>query len=91
VAFVLLEGAGYGVISIMRPVITAELLGRHNFGVISGLIAIPFVGAVAASPTVAAVLWQAAGYDSVILLAAGAALLGLLSLLSAAMIHRRRH
>jgi len=42
-AFVILHGAGWGVTSIVRPVITAEFLGRQGFGVISGMIALPFM------------------------------------------------
>jgi MFS family permease len=90
VSFVLFHGAGYGVTSIVRPVITAELLGRANFGVISGLLAVPFITATAASPTIAAFVWERGGYDRVILLALAAAGIGLLSLLSAASLSARR-
>jgi MFS family permease len=84
VAFVLFHGAGYGVTSIVRPVITAEFLGRANFGTISGLLAVPFITATAASPTIAAFVWERGGYDRVIMLALAAAGIGLLSLLLAA-------
>lgn len=84
VGFVLFQGSGYGVTSIVRPVLTAELLGRTNFGVISGLLALPFIAATAAAPTVAAFVWERGGYDRVIMLAIAAAGIGLMSLLSAA-------
>jgi predicted MFS family arabinose efflux permease len=90
VAFVLFHGAGYGVTSIVRPVITAEFLGRANFGVISGLLAVPFITATAASPTIAAFVWERGGYDRVILLALAAAGIGLLSLVSAASLSATR-
>ncbi len=90
VAFVLFQGAGYGVTSIVRPVITAEFLGRTNFGVISGLLALPFITATAVSPTIAAFVWERGGYDRVILLALAASGVGLLSLLSAASLNARR-
>ena len=90
VAFVLFQGAGYGVTSIVRPVITAEFLGRTNFGVISGLLALPFITATAVSPTIAAFVWERGGYDRVILLALVASGIGLLSLLSAASLNARR-
>lgn len=77
VVFVLLHGAGNGVASIMRPVITAQVLGQKNFGVISGLIASFFIGAMAAAPTISAFVWKLGGYDFVIGLAFGAAVLGL--------------
>jgi MFS family permease len=84
VGFVLFQGAGYGVTSIVRPVVTADFLGRTNFGVISGLLALPFITATAAAPTVAALVWKWGGYDRVILLAIVAACIGLISLLTAA-------
>jgi MFS family permease len=83
VAFVLFQGAGYGVTSIVRPVITAEFLGRRNFGVISGLLALPFITATAAAPTVAAFIWERGGYDRVIVFAILTAAVGLVALLSA--------
>ena len=86
VSFVVLHGAGYGVTSIVRPVTTAEFLGRKNFGLIAGLLAVPFLGAGAASPTIAALVWEQVGYDGVIWLAATASIVGLVSLLIAAMI-----
>jgi MFS family permease len=89
VGFVLFQGSGYGVTSIVRPVVTAEFLGRTNFGVISGLLALPFITATAAAPTVAAFVWERGGYDRVIVLAIGAAIVGLISLLSAASLSSR--
>ncbi len=91
VSFVLFHGAGNGVASIMRPVITAELLGHKNFGVISGLIASFFIGSMAAAPTIAALVWKVGGYDMVIWLAFGAAVLGLILFLAAAAISTRVH
>lgn len=66
VGFVVPYGAAYGVISIVRPVLTAELLGRAGFGSISGMLALPYMLGSAAAPSVAALIWQAAGYDLVI-------------------------
>jgi MFS family permease len=88
VVFVLLQGAGYGVTSIVRPVVTAQLLGRDNFGVVSGLLAVPFLGAGALAPTLAALIWGIGGYDLVIWLVAGSTLLGLTSFLSAVAANR---
>jgi MFS family permease len=90
VAFVLFQGSGYGVTSIVRPVITVEFLGRKNFGVISGLLALPFIMATAASPTIAAFIWEKGGYDRVILFAMIAAGVGLVALLSAAILSSRQ-
>jgi MFS family permease len=83
VGFVILQGAGAGVTSIVRPVITAELLGRRNFGVISGMLAIPYMGGFALAPSVAALLWTVGGYDLALMLAAGLAVMGMLAVLGA--------
>lgn len=83
VSSILFQGAGFGVMSIMRPVMVAELFGRNNFGLISGSLAVPYLGAAAAAPTIAAIIWWVGGYDLVILFAIGASGLGLLSLLAA--------
>jgi len=68
--FAVLQGTGYGVTSITRPVATAEFLGTAHFGTISGFIAMPYMLMNAISPSVAAGLWSLGGYDLVI---AGAA------------------
>jgi len=81
--FVILQGAGYGVTSIMRPVVIAELFGRANFGVVAGMLAIPFMGGYALAPTLAALLWKTGGYDVVIVLAMLASLCGLVCLVMA--------
>lgn len=66
IGFVLPYGAAYGIASIVRPVVTAELLGRAGFGTISGMLALPYMLANAFGPSVAAFLWAAGGYDLVI-------------------------
>lgn len=81
--FVLFQGAGYGVTSIMRPVIIADFLGRKDFGVVSGLLAIPFLLTAASAPTIAALVWESGGYDLVIFVALLASIVGLISLLQA--------
>ncbi len=75
-AFVLLLGACYGVISIAKPLVTADLLGRDGFGAISGSLALPYVALMAAAPFVAVLLWRAGGYDLTITVGAAAALAG---------------
>ncbi len=90
VVFVLFQGSGYGLTSIIRPVVTADYLGRKNFGVISGFIALPYFTATAAAPTVAAFVWEQGGYDRVIQVALCAAGVGLVSLLLVALLHANR-
>ncbi len=60
--FVALQGSGMGISSIMKPVVTAELLGRRGFGLISGLMAVLFLSAFAAAPFVGSLIWEAGGY-----------------------------
>jgi MFS family permease len=84
VMFVVFHGAGYGVTSIVRPVLIADLLGRINFGLVAGLLAVPFLAASAASPTIAALIWGIGGYDLMIWVVVSAILLGLVTLLTAA-------
>ena len=81
--FVVLQGAGIGIASVMRPVVTAELLGRRNFGVVSGMIGLMHMGGYALGPSVSAIVWAWGGYDRVVLLAAGAAAVAMALLLAA--------
>ena len=81
--FVIFQGAGAGVTSIMRPVLIAELLGRKDFGVVSGMLAVPAMGGLAAAPLLASLVWQAGGYDLVLSLVIVTSAVGLLSLLAA--------
>jgi MFS family permease len=74
----LFQGAGIGVISIMRPVLVAEHLGREGFGAISGAIAIGPILASAAGPVVGAWLLLAGG-PGLVIVACGA--LGALAIL----------
>lgn len=83
VGFVILQGAGIGVTSIVRPVVIAELLGRRDFGIIAGLLAAPYMAGYAVAPTVAALVWEAGGYDLVLLLAVSATAVALAALLAA--------
>lgn len=75
--FVALQGSGYGVTSITRPVITLEYLGRRGFGAISGAQAAAYMGATALAPMVAALLFELGGYDLVIATCMALALLGI--------------
>ena len=81
--FVIGQGAGYGVFSIIRPTIIAQLLGRQNFGIISGFLAIGFMLGSAVSPTIASLLWEASDYDLVIIVAAFLPIISLITLICA--------
>lgn len=75
-AFAALQGAAYGLTSILRPAITAEFLGRTGFGAIAGWLAFPYLLGAAAAPYLGAVVWGFGGYDLVIPLTAGLGALG---------------
>lgn len=68
VPFVLLEGSGYGTISIMRPVMLRESLGGANFGAISGRMARVYTLGVALAPFLGSLVWTIGGYDLVLVL-----------------------
>lgn len=90
VLFVILQGSGYGVTSITRPVVTAEILGRGGFGAISGALALGFMGASAASATLAAAIWEVGGYDAVRLTVLGCVMVGMAAYLTAMMLAKRQ-
>ncbi len=79
VGFVVLQGAGNGIVSIVRPVVTARLLGQANFGTISGMIGLPYMLGFALGPTAAALVWSISGYDLVLILTLSLTLTGLLA------------
>lgn len=88
VLFVILQGSGHGVTSIMRPVIVRELMGEKNFGAISGAIAVPYLIMWAVAPLLGSLLWAAGGYDLALIVIGGFAVVGLFSYRSAVMIAR---
>ena len=81
VSFVLLQGGPYGLVSIIRPLITAELLGRTNFGVISSIVGIGFVWGFAIAPGIAGKVAERWSYDEVLLTTFSASVVGIISLL----------
>ncbi|MEC9347172.1 MAG: MFS transporter [Pseudomonadota bacterium] len=89
VAFVVLQGAGVGINSITRPVVTAMLLGRANFGAISGMLGTVNLSAFACSPLVAAWIWQLGGYQVVITCCFVLAVIATLAIPAASAVSRR--
>lgn len=61
--FALVFGASFGLLSILKPVLMAEVLGRRGFGLIAGFMAVPFLIGAAVSPYVGAMMWRIGGYD----------------------------
>jgi MFS family permease len=59
--FALAQGAGAGLMSILRPVLIAEILGRQGFGAISGAVAMSPILASAAAPALGALMLTTGG------------------------------
>ena len=88
--FVVFQGIGIGVFSIMRPVIIAELFGVRGFGAISGVSASVGQMSMAIAPTLAAAIWLLGGYDMVLLSMLAFAVVATLMFSSVALMQRRR-
>ncbi len=68
-AFAATQGAAYGLVSILRPTVIADTLGRDGFGSIAGWLAVPYLTGYAVAPYVGALLWAVGGYDLAVLMA----------------------
>ena len=73
IPFVLLYGAGWGVLSIVKPLTIRDLLGDRGFAKVAGLLAAPFLAASALAPLLGSIMWEVGGYGPVILCGAGLA------------------
>lgn len=79
--FAVFQGGSYGVTSIIKPAITADFLGRTGFGAIAGWLALPYLVGFAFAPYIGSLIWGIGGYDLVIPVTAGFAVLGVLCML----------
>jgi MFS family permease len=77
IAFVILFGGAYGVVSIIRPVIARNLLGERQFGAKSGGLALIYLAGSASAPFLGALVWSRGGYSLVLPGLIGLALTGL--------------
>ena len=66
VGFVVLFGAGHGIVSIVRPVIAREVLGGNNFGAKFGAMAMLYLVGSASAPYIGSIIWGIGGYDLVL-------------------------
>jgi cyanate permease len=90
VLFVLLFGAGFGVLSIARPDQLARYAPRHLYARLSGIQALLVIAGEAAAPTAAAVLRAATGsYTPVFIAIACCSLAAALLFLAADHAHSR--
>ncbi len=60
--FIVLFGGGYGILSIIRPVIARDMLGEADFGTKSGVLAFVYVLGAGAAPYFGSLLWHIGGY-----------------------------
>ncbi|WP_216712979.1 MFS transporter, partial [Photobacterium sanctipauli] len=67
IGFVLFQGGSYGVISIMKPMVTREVMGQNNFGVISGTLALPYLLCSAFAPYLGTLIWLQGNYSTVLI------------------------
>lgn len=65
--FAVIQGAAGGIVTILKPVLISEILGREGFGTISGLVQLPATIATALGPMLAAGLLAAAGVGAILL------------------------
>lgn len=75
--FALAQGAGMGVMSILRPLLIADILGREGFGSVSGAIAVSPLLAASAAPALGAVMLTTGGPGAVYAACLAMALAGL--------------
>ncbi len=66
VGFVIVFGAAVGTISIIRPVITHEIMGEAHFGAKFGAMSMLYLAGSAAAPYLASLVWGVGGYDLVL-------------------------
>ena len=66
--FIMLFGATYGTISVLRPVIAKELLGIEDFGLKSGYLASAYLTGYAIAPYFGSIIWKYFGYQNLILI-----------------------
>jgi len=88
--FAMLFGASYGLISILKPVVNAEVLGRTGFGAIAGSLAVPFLVAMAISPLIGSLLERAGGYGLALMVSAATATVAIGLMLGLSVLVRRR-
>jgi MFS family permease len=64
--FIVLQGAAFGVSSIIKPLITQDIMGDKQLGMIVGVMAVPYLTCFALAPYVGSLLWRTGGYQLMI-------------------------
>ncbi len=66
IGFIILFGGGYGMVSIIRPVIAREIMGEKNFGAKSGALALLYLIGAGSAPYIGSLIWDMGGYKLVL-------------------------
>ena len=77
VGFVILFGAAHGVVSIVRPVVARLILGGNNFGAKFCAMALLYLVGSASAPYLGSLIWGMGGYDLVLWVLVGLAILAM--------------
>lgn len=77
VGFVILFGAAHGVVSIVRPVVARDILGDNNFGAKFGAMALLYLAGSASAPYLGSLVWGIGGYDLVLSVLIGLAIIAM--------------
>ena len=64
--FLVFQGFSFGIINIIKPVITAERLGHSNFGVISSIVGVGYIWGFAFAPAISGYVFDAWGHNTLI-------------------------
>lgn len=64
--FVVLFGSGYGIVSVIRPLVARETLGSEAFGAKTGMLAMFYLLGSAISPFLGAIIWAVGGYQTLL-------------------------
>jgi len=89
IIFIIFQGVSFGVINIIKPVITAELLGQDNFGFISSIVGFGYIWGFALAPGIAGTILDSLGTDAVIKTGFTVAMMGLVAMLTSVVVFKR--
>ena len=88
--FATTQGVFWGMISIARPLMTAQFFGVNFIGAISGLIALPFLFGFSIAPYLGSLIWEFGGYDLVIIVSISCAFLSALIAFCIFIVYRKK-
>lgn len=80
IAYVLIQGAAIGIMTILRPVLIADVLGAESYGANAGVIQLYAMTAGALSPMIGSLLFENLGVNALILTSLGLAALAVAAL-----------